>query len=84
LYAEKWAIKLQERLDYPTNWKEICRVEYTNDRVIHNPYMSTTPSVQDHTRGTAYTHQTFGLTDDSITISTSKILPMYIDRGDLV
>jgi hypothetical protein len=83
VYEEDWAVKLQDRLDYPTTWKDVCRVEYTNSRVFHNPYMSTTPSVQSHTRGTAYTHQTFGLTDESVTIDTSKILPMYIDRADL-
>lgn len=83
VYAEDWSVKLQERLDHPTNWKEVCRVEYTNTRVLHNPYMSTVPSVQSHTRGTAYTHQTFALTDESITINSSKILPMYIDRADL-
>lgn len=83
MYAEEWTVKLQERLDHPTNWKDVCRVDYRNDRVLHNPYMSTTPTVQSHTRGTAYTHQTFGLTDESITINSSRILPMYIDRADL-
>ena len=44
--------------------------------------MSTIPAVQAHTRGTAYTHQTLAITTDSITINTSKILPMFIDRAD--
>lgn len=83
VYAEEWAIKFQERLDKPTNWKEVCQVEYTDSRVFNNPYMSTTPSVQDGTRGTAYTHQDFGLTNESVTISTYKVLPFFIDRADL-
>jgi len=83
VYAEAWTVKLQERLDHPTNWEEICNVEITNDRVIHNPYMSTVPSIQSHTRGTAFTYQTHVNTDDSTTINTSRILPMFIDRGDL-
>jgi len=83
VYAEEWTVKLQERLDHPTNWEEICNVEITNDRVIHNPYMSTVPSIQSHTRGTAFTYQTHVNTDDSTTINTSRILPMFIDRGDL-
>jgi hypothetical protein len=83
VYGEAWAEKLQERLDHTTIWKEVCRVEYTDTRVLHNPYMSTTPSVQTGTRGAAYAHQDVGETDDSITISTFKILPILIDRADL-
>lgn len=82
LYPEDWSVKLQERLDYPTNWKDICRVEYTNSQVLINPYRSTTPSMQSHTRGTAYTHQTQEVTTDSITINQSQIIPMFIDRAD--
>jgi len=81
VYQEAWTTKLQEQLDEPNKFKEICRVEYTNDRVLHNPY-HTDPTVQDHTRGCAYTFQKVTLTDDSVTINTSKILPMMIDRAD--
>lgn len=83
LYPEEWVVKLQERLSHPTNWKEFCRVDYTDTRVLVNPYMSTVPSVQSHTRGTAYTHQTFAITTDSITINSSAIMPMFIDRADM-
>ncbi len=82
IYQEEWAVKLQERLDAPENWKEICKVEYTNDRVLHNPY-ATDASVQSGTRGSAYTHQDVTFTDDSITINQFKILPQLIDRADL-
>jgi hypothetical protein len=82
-YPEDWAVKLQERLDYPQNWKEICNVEYTNTRVFNNPYMSTIPSAASHTRGTAYTLQTFALTAEYVTINQSRIVPMFIDRADL-
>jgi hypothetical protein len=82
VYQEEWATKLQERLDHPTNWKEICKVEYTDTRVLHNPYL-TDPAVQSGTRGSAYTHQDWTETDESITISTFKILPVLIDRADL-
>ena len=83
VYGEAWAEKLQERLDHTTIWKEVCRVEYTNTRVLNNPYLSTTPAVQSGTRGAAYTHQDVGETNDAITISTFKILPILIDRADL-
>ena len=82
IYAEEWAIKAQERLSENNKWKEVCNVEYTNDRVLHNPYV-TDPTVQDGTRGSAYTHQDIILTDESVTISDFKILPQLIDRADL-
>lgn len=82
IYDEDWAVKAQERLDAPLNWKEVCNVEYTNTRVLHNPYF-TDPTVQTTARGTAYTHQDVVLTDDSITINDIAILPQLIDRGDL-
>ena len=83
VFLEDWSVKLQERLGYPTNWKEVCRVEYTNTRVFNNPYMSTVPSLQSHTRGSAYTHQLFTLTNEYVTINQSYILPLIIDRADL-
>lgn len=82
IYAEDWATKLQERLDAPQNWKEVCRVDISNKRVLNNPY-HTDPTVQTGTRGSAYTHQDYTLTNESVTISTFKILPMLIDRADL-
>jgi hypothetical protein len=82
IYAEDWAVKLQERLSEPTKWKEFMNVEYTNTRVLHNPYLSDA-TVQTGTRGTAYTMQDATETDESITISTYKILPQVIDRADL-
>ena len=82
VYAEEWAIKAQERLAENNKWKEICKVEYTNTRVLHNPYI-TDPTVQTLTRDTAYTHQAVVLTDDSVTINTGKILAQQIDRADL-
>jgi hypothetical protein len=81
IYAEDWAIKLQERLSEQNKWKEICKVEYTDTKVLHNPYM-TDAAVQDGTRGSAYTHQEIVQTDESVTIDTFKILPQLIDRAD--
>lgn len=82
IYAEDWAVKLQERLSEDNKWKRICRVEYTNSRVLNNPY-ETDATVQTGTRGSAYTHQDITLTNESITINTFKILPQLIDRADL-
>lgn len=82
IYPEDWAVKLQERLAEDNKWKRVCRVEYTNTKTLHNPYMAD-PTVQTGTRGSAYTHQDATQTDESIAIDTFKILPMLIDRADL-
>lgn len=82
VYKEEWTIKAQERLSENNKWKEVCRVEYTNDRVLHNPYF-TDPTVQANTRGNAYSHQAITLTDDNVTISDGRIIPQLIDRADL-
>jgi hypothetical protein len=63
-------------------WKRVCRITYTNDKVLHNPYL-TEATVQAGTRGTAYTMQNITETDDSVSITTYKILPQFIDRADL-
>ena len=83
VYAEDWAVKLQERLDYPQNWKEICNVEFTNGRVFHNPYMSTVPAAASHTRGAAFSHADWAVTDESVTIESSYVHATYIDFADL-
>lgn len=75
-------MKAQERLSENNKWKEVCKVEYTNDRVLHNPYI-TDATVQTTARGSAYTHQAVTITDDSVTISDIGILPQFIDRADL-
>lgn len=82
VYPEDWAIALQERLADDNLWKRICRVEYTDTKVLHNPY-STDATVQTGTRGSAYTHQAVVNTDQTIDIDTFDILPQLIDRADL-
>ncbi len=74
---------LQDRLDHPTTWKEMCNVEITNTRVISSSYMSTTPSVQTVTRGTGHSMQTFAETAETLTISTGRDLGIFVDWGDL-
>lgn len=81
IYEEDWATKLQERLSDDLMWKRVCRVEYTDTKVLHNPYMSDA-AVQNGTRGSAYTHQAVTVTDQTIDIDTFDILPQLIDRAD--
>lgn len=82
VYHEEFETKLQERLSAPTVWKEVCKVIYTDTRVLHNPYM-TDATVGTGTRGTGYTSTAAATTDDSITISTYKYCAQHIDRADL-
>lgn len=82
IYAEEWAVKLQERLSENNKWKEICKVEYTDTKVLHSPY-ETDATVQNGTRGSAYTFQDITVTDQTVDITTFKILPQLIDRADL-
>lgn len=82
IYAEEWAVKLQERLSENNKWKEVCHVEYTDTKVLHSPY-ETDATVQTGTRGSAYTFQDITVTDQSVDINTFKILPQLIDRADL-
>lgn len=83
VYRQEWATQLQERLNHPTNWKEVANVIYTNTQVQNVPYMSTTPSLQTGTRGTAYGFSDFALTNNTLTITTYKPVPIFIDRADL-
>lgn len=74
--------KLQERLNAPMVWKEICDVKYTDVGVIKNPYL--TDSTQyTGTRGTGYTSVAVATVDSSVTISTYVGSAQHIDDADL-
>lgn len=83
VYPQEWLTKLQQRLNKPTNWKEVCDVVYSDSQVINWPYMSTEFTLQTGTRGTAYGFSDFALTNSTLTINTFKIVPVFIDRADL-
>ena len=74
--------RMRKRLMAPTTWKDVFKVIYSNVRTIVNGYMSTEPSVVGGTRGTAYNYEDFALTADTLTISTYKVIPMFIDEAD--
>lgn len=73
---------LQDRLDHPTTWKEMCNVTITDTRVISSSYMSTTPSVTTVTRGTGNVQQTYAETAETLTISTGRDLGVFLDWAD--
>lgn len=82
-YEQVWATKLQERLTGPFTWKEICEVIYSDTYQLNLPYMSTEYSLQSGTRGTAYSHSDFALTNDTLTINNQDIVSVFQDRADL-
>lgn len=73
---------LQERLNAPTTWKEVCNVKYTNTGILKNPYL-TDATVSTGTRGTGYTSVAIATTDDSVTIDTYVYSAQHIDDADL-
>lgn len=82
-YGTLYEDVLQDRLDHPTTWKEMCNIEISDTRIISSSYWSTTPSVQTVTRGTGHSMQTFAETADTLTISTGRDLGLFVDWGDL-
>ena len=82
-YATEYEDVLQDRLDHPQTWKEMCDVTSSNTRVISTSYMSTTPSTQAVTRGTGAALQVFAETAETLTISTGRDLGLVVDHADL-
>lgn len=82
-YLTEFEDELQDRLDHPTTWKEVCDVKVTDTRVISSSYWDTTPSVATSTRGTARAGQTFSETAETLTISTGRYVNLIVDHADL-
>jgi len=83
VYAEDWAVKLQERLSENVKWKDFMDVRYSNSRVINTPY-KTDASPTGLTPYSAYSPETPGLTNEALTINVPRVVAEYIDRADLV
>lgn len=84
IYTTDYETTLQRRLAHPQTWKEVCDVIYTDTRTINTGYMSTVPSVQTVTRGSVFNPQDFALTAETLTISTGRDMPIYVDFADLL
>ena len=74
--------RLQERLDAPSIWKEICEVKYTDTGTIKNPYL-TDATLGSGTRGTAYTSTAVATSDSSVSITDYAYAAQHIDDADL-
>lgn len=77
-----YVTKLRERLNRPTNWQDILNVNISDVRTVVNAVLATEPATQAGTRGSVYTYQDFTLTADTLTISSYRDLPIFIDEAD--
>lgn len=84
-FAAYWSRRMQQ-----TNYREavypmIVSMEeeatLTKGQTVHRPYRSTLYP-RDYTRGTAVTIRDITDTDESLTVTTSKIVPFYVDDLD--
>jgi len=82
-YLTEFEDVLQERLNRPQTWKEMCKVIVTNTRVLSTSYMGTEPSVTTVTRGTGIVAGTFSETAETMTISTGREILLEVDFADL-
>jgi len=82
IFKEDWAATLQEELDQPTIFKQIARVDYTNTKVLNNPYL-TDPSVSTLSPGTPYSFSALVRTNESVDIDQHQVVPNFIDRMTL-
>lgn len=74
--------KLRARIAKPTSWSDVLNVKYADVRTIVGGYMSTEPDAQTGTRGTAYGYTDFAITNDTLTISNYRVIPMLVDEAD--
>ncbi len=82
LYEEEWRETLQQQLDEPSVWKEICDVEFTNSHTINNPYHTDT-AVVTLERGSPYVYNTISQTNQSVAITVDRAVPEFIPRPTL-
>jgi len=75
---------MRDRINTPTTWSDVLLVKYADVRTIVGAYMSTEPSAVTGTRGTAYAYNDFALTADTLTISSTKMIAMFIDEADRI
>jgi hypothetical protein len=74
---------LQDRLDHPTTWKEMCDVTVSDTKLVSSSYWSSTPTVTTVTRGTGLVGSTFAETAETLDIATGRDLGLFVDWADL-
>lgn len=77
-----YVTSLRDRLNKPTNWKDILNVTISDVRTIVTGALTVEPAHQSGTRGTAYTYQDSTIAATTLTISSYEDLPIFIDEAD--
>ena len=79
-----YVMRLRDRINQPTTWKEVLNVKYSNTRTIVNSSMTLASEavLASGTRGSAYTYDDIVLAADTLTISTYNVIPMFVDEAD--
>ena len=81
-YKQQWEVKLQQRLNRPISWMDVADVIYTDSNIINVPYMSTVFSTSSYTRGAQYSYSDFVLTNETLTVGTDYVAPVFVDEAD--
>ena len=82
IYKEEWKEKLQERLEEPKYFMDLAKVEYTDTKVMHNPYRDAATATAT-TRGNQYTVTDINTTDETVDINLYYSSVEFIDKADM-
>ena len=74
---------LQDRLDHPTTFKEMCDIKISDVKLIASSYWSVTPTVTTVSRGTGLVGSTFTEVSENLDIATGRDLGLFVDWADL-
>ena len=77
-----YVTSLRERLNRPTNWKDVLEVKISDIRTIVTGALTVEPALQSGTRGSVYTYQDATIAATTLTINQYEDLPIFIDEAD--
>jgi len=90
-YQQVWDTKLAQRLDKPTNWKDTCKVLYTDTQVTNLPYIGTSgePALATLSASAAgrdltavVTFKAITMATDTLSVVTTEFVSEYMDYAD--
>jgi phage-related tail protein len=77
-----YVMKMRSRINKPVCWTDVLNVKISDTRAVVQGAITTDPSVGTITREAAYTYLTPTQTQDTLTISTGRVVPILIDEAD--
>ena len=81
-FEEDFAERLQQRLNEPNVWKEVCEVQYSDRKNLHWPYLADETISTTGTRSSPYTYQALSETDESLEINREAISARFLHEAD--